>query len=253
MNIKKFFLRCFILISIMTLGVACSNRSEFTIKGRLSDVDDGVVVTLLGFGNDTIKNGRFLFKGEIESDAELLGIMIMNNGPMSMPILPVWAAPGAKIKIKGKSELTPLWEVKSSVPNQKEENLYTNENRDNIAEQTRINMELIDLQIKYRNVSSEDEIMAYREVANSLKLKLDELKIKEIYTNISIMEKTDISPIWLNKMNGLAGTLFFRKSTLSADQYGYLIEKVWKLYDRMSEEDKNSPVGNQILLRLEQL
>ena len=257
MKVKMSFFRCCILACIMAFGVACSNQGgssgKFTIKGKLSDVDDGVVISLLGFENDTVRNGRFEFAGEAGPDAELLGLMVIDDGPISMPLLAVWIAPGAKIKINGKGKLTPLWTVQSSVPNQKEENLYTNENRDNIAEQARINIELIDLLTKSRAASSEDQVLAYREVSNFLMTKLDSLKIREIYSNISVMEKTAVSPIWLNKMNGLAGILFFRKSSLSAEQSGYLIKKAWELYNKMSEEDKNTPIGNQILRSLEQL
>jgi peroxiredoxin len=263
---KKSLLKLCLLACITLFGVACSNSvkltgNEFIIEGIISGVEDRAVLTLSrvdDFGyrtliaSDTIKEGRFTFRGEAESNQDKLDIMSRSEG-FTNGLLIVWAAPRVKIKINGTDKLIPLWEVKSSVPYQKEENRYKNNNRDIIAEIARVMEERTDLLlVKIRAAASEDEKNAYIKISDSLGVVSRSLSVKQLYNNITIMEKADINPIWLLNMRSLT---FAVKNPdglydLDAEQSAYLRKKAEELYDRMSEKDRTSLVGYLITSQL---
>ena len=257
---KSAFFRFCLLACVPFFGVACSGSeklqgNEFLIEGEISGVEDGTVVNLFRedefsgkrIASDTLKNGRFMFKEEAESNTDKLSVMPRGEGfpPMS---LQVWAAPGSKIKIKGKGKLHPLWEVKSSVPYQKEQNLYQEKNRNIIAETARISTERNDVMSKIMAASSKEETLPYRKITDSLAVIMDSLWLTEIMADVDIVEKTNISPIWLQKMVAVA-----YKSNPSNDNKEYyrdLRKKAEALYGRMSEEDRNTLYGARITANL---
>jgi len=249
---KKYF----IITCIIYLGFACNhsvNSNEFIIKGKLSGVDDGVVVGYYRGGipaTDTVRNGRFTIRGET-TDQVIGNITIMGN--IDPTVLRVWVAPGAKVKIKGNGRLSVLWNVKSAVPYQKEENRYTNAIRDSKSKVAGILLELREVRTKAMTASSEGEALSYGKIADSLSEVWRSLEvehgIKEVCSDINIMEKTDITLVWLYKLANLADVLQYYTS-LSAEHSMYFREKGWELYGRMSEEDKSSPIGYKILAAL---
>jgi len=221
--------------------------NEFLIEGRLSGVDDGMAIRLyrknvvgeLHIAFDTVKNGRFKFTGEATTNPEQLIFYSFEEGALPMGAT-VWIEPKAKVKIKGKGKFHLLWEVKSSVPYQKEENRYQNKSRDIIAEMARIHIMRYDLIKKRSAASSENEALAYTKVADSLVAIVPSLHLKRFLANISIMENTNITPVWLNKMEE------FTSSFQNPNFFPELREKALELYDRMSEENKNTPTGYKI-------
>ena len=244
------------IVGITLLGVACSRSvklqgNEFLIEGEISGVEDGAVINLVRWdefsgkiiASDTLRNGRFMFKEEAESNTDKLSISPRGEGfpPMS---LYVWAAPGAKIKIKGNGKLHPLWEVKSSVPYQKEQDLYKNKSRYIIVESARISIERNAAMSKVIAASSREESIPYRKIVDSLDVIADSLWLTGILEDVDIIEKTNISPIWLEKMVSVA-----YKSTPSNDgeeYYDDLRKRAETLYGRMSKEDKNTLYGSRI-------
>ena len=257
---KNSFFRFCLLVCISLFSVACSRSdklsgNEFLIEGRLSGVEDGVVINLqrldgnagMTIASDTIRNGRFVFKEKTESESEQMTIIPRGEDFLPMS-LDVWVAPGVKIKINGKGKLHPVWEVKSSIPFQKEENRYTNKSRNFIVERLCLSVERDDLWKKASAASSEDETRAYRKTADSLEVITKSLRIKELYANMDIMEKTNVSPIWLDKMRHI--TQMLKYGDLSAENDSELRNKAEALYGRMSEEDKNSQLGYIITAQL---
>ena len=256
---SSFFRFCLLAcIPLFSVVYSCSDKlsgNEFLIEGRLSGVEDGVVINLERWdGNvvetiasDTVRNGCFILKEKTESDMERMTIYLQDEGfpPMS---LVVWVAPGAKIKINGKGKLHPLWKVKSSIPYQKEENRYANNNRDIIAESARLSVERDDLMTKARAAASEDEALTCGKAADSLGIIRKSLRMKEIHADMGIMGKTNISPVWLSKMRGI--TQMLKYGNLGAEDDGELRKKAEVLYVRMSEEDKSTPLGYLITTQL---
>ena len=242
----KTFLKHYLLACITLFSVACSNSAkltdnEFLIEGKISGVEDGFMIMLFSSDNwgfqliDTVKNGRFTFKGKALPDPELMYIVPFSDWFPSMA-LNVWVAPGSKTKIKGKGKVHLGWKVKSTFPYQKEENRYAKgiwqgKNFYNAVRYSQINVELRDRSIRFYN----------REILNNLIEEFNELTLQLLFVNISIMEKTEVSHVWLKKM------LLISKHLRSYDRSNpELREKAKELYGRMSEEDKITPIGNEI-------
>ena len=255
----SFFRFCF-FACIPLFSVACSNSeklsgNEFLIEGKISGVEDGVIINLLRWdgdagetiASDTVMNGRFIFRKETVSDMERLTIESWDEGFPSMS-LGVWVAPKAKIEVIGKGKLHVFWNVKSRIPYQKEENRYTNNSRDIISESVRFSAESDDLRTKARAASSENEALTYRKTADSLGVIRKSLRLKELDADMTIMEKTNTSPVWLNKMRGITQMLMY--GNLNTETDGELRKKAEGLYAKMSEEDKNTPLGYLITSQL---
>lgn len=257
---KSAFFRFCLLVCIPFFGVACSNSeklqdNEFLIEGKISGVEDGVVINLVRWdeytgktiASDTLKNGRFMFKGEAESNTDKLTVSPQGDGFPST-FLYVWITPGTKVKIKGKGKLHSLWEVKSSVPFQKEQNLYKEKSRDIIAKTARLSIERHDVFSKMMAASSRDEAIPYRKIVDSLDIIGDSLWLMGILADVNIMEKTNISPIWLENM--VSVSYKSKPSNDGKEYYGDLRKRAEALYGRMSEDDKNTLYGARIAANL---
>ena len=105
-------------------------------------------------------------------------------------------------------------------------------------------VDINDLRTKERAASSEDESVTYKKSADSLNTIRHLLSIKQSFSYIEIMEKTDISPVWLDKMQTITSKL--NNPNVDAKY----IDKIEALYSRMSEEDKNTPWGYRITANL---
>ena len=263
---KNPFFKFCLLVCILLFSVACSRSeklkgNEFLIEGTLSDIEDGVVIILgrvkdnnRSYGGsriatDTVRNGHFSFKGEAVSNPDWLYLLSGNDVFVSMQ-QNIWVAPGVKVKIKGKGKIPSLWEVKSSVPYQKEENRYTNESRDIIAESVRVDIERSDMMKKIMAAPSGDESFPYRKIADSLTVIRYSLMIKQFFAELAVMEQTNISVIWLDRMQKIAGALSNVSDIASEEQAYQLRKKVIELYGKMSEEDKKMPRGQLIAVSL---
>jgi len=243
-SLFKFWL--LVCMSFFSVACLCSEKltgNEFLIEGRIFGVEDGGVIHLLrgkSIATDTLSDGRFTFKEEALSDMEQLVVVSWDEGFIAMPLF-VWVAPGAKIKINGKGKLFPTWNVKSSVPNQKEENRYKKKTRNIIAEYSHMEVEINNLRTKASTDSSGDEALKYRTAADSLRVTSDSLRDKEFFINMDIMTKTNTSPVWLDKMLGVVRRLRYANSDNIE-----LRKKAETLYGRISEDDKNTSSGYQI-------
>ena len=258
---KRLFFGFCLLASIILFGLACSRSEklsgdEFLIEGELSGVEDGTVIDLVRWdentgkviASDTLRNGHFIFKENAESDTDKLSVSPRGEDFPSMS-LHVWAAPGVKIKIKGSGKIHPLWSVISSAPYQKEQNLYTDKSRDIIAESASISIERSKVIPKIMSASSREEALPYMKIVDSLDAIAEPLWLAQIFADVELMEKaSDISLIWLEKMVSVA--YYSKPSNDSKEYYGELREKAEKLYGKMSEENKNTLYGARITANL---
>ena len=253
---KSSIFRFCLLVYISLFCVACSHSeklsgNEFLIEGKISGVEDGVVIDLLRWddntgmriASDTLRNGRFILKEEVETATERMTISPRGDGFPSM-FLYVWGSPKAKVKIEGKGKLFPLWEVKSPVSYQKEENLYKSKSKDIIAEEAHISIEKGKAFSKIMAASSRDEALPYMKIVDSLDVINDALRIKRIFADIGIMEKTEISTTWFDKMRVISYEV--KPSYADKEHYNELRKRVEALYFKMSEEDKTTPQGYRI-------
>jgi len=251
---KSLFFGFCLLACITLISYACSNSvklsgNEFLIEGKISGIEDGTTIELSMRDVDgkrisivdTLKNGRFNFKAETSSDLDQVMIFNRNDNGFPPMQLRVWIAPGAVIKINGNGKLHPTWEVKSTIPNQKEENHYANNSREIIAQYARVTIEINELGTKSRAAVTEEEANEFIKTRNSLIPLIDSLNLKRAFADIEIMEKTAVSPIWLEKMNSIANR--YKLADRDNNMIANLLQKAQELYGRISEDDKNSPLG----------
>ena len=85
-------------------------------------------------------------------------------------------------------------------------------------------------------------------IVDSLDVISDSLRVIENSAYIGILEKTDITPIWLEKMRNI--TWLVTPSKKDKEYYGELRKKVETLYSKMSEEDKLTSYGSHITVQL---
>jgi thiol-disulfide isomerase/thioredoxin len=191
------------------------------------------------------KNGRFIYTVEGVYQPEKMTI----SGSLFSQSLPldIWVASGQKIKITGKGSLPPLWEVESSIPYQKEANLYTNNSRAIITELAHISAERD--KIETWSSFSHDVIASHKKIDSLNRAKNTfSLRSKQIFADLDIMYKTDISPVWLDKMLNITKSL--KHPDFSTKHAGNIRKKVKELYNRISDTDKNTPLGYEITANL---
>ena len=129
-------------LCLATLATACAPQvadNEYLITGTVTEVPDSATVRLLAQnGNllketacDTIIGGRFELRDTLSS-LQQLSLMVIGEGFPNY-FLNVWVAPGQHIEVSGNDKLFPLWNVKSDIKEQQEENRFV----DHVREQQR--------------------------------------------------------------------------------------------------------------------
>ena len=239
-GMKKIFLAaCISLACIACNETVKLTGNEFLLEGKISDIEDGAVIELfrldgdigLPVGSDTVRNGRFMFVKEAVSEVDEMHISSRSKGFPSM-YLTVWVSPGKRIKITGEGKALPAWRVKSSIPYQKEENLYADKTR-----ALRKEMAILDIQA--------ESGMYGRDSLNMIE---DSLTLRESLIEAEVMKKTAISPIWMDKMDGIAITL--RYNDTRDGRYDELRKAAETLYKRIPASELETPAGYGITARL---
>ena len=101
---------------------------------------------------------------------------------------------------------------------------------------------------KAKAAVTEEESKEFIKTRNSLIPIVDSLTLKRVFSDIEIMEKTEVSPIWLERMNYLANR--YKLADPGNNMIANLLQKAQELYERISEDDKNSPLGFAIKTNL---
>ena len=262
---KSRFLKFCLLACIPFFSITCSESlkltgNEFLIEGIISNVEDGAVISLSRWEGDsgtrieqdTIQNGRFMIKAEAILNPERMTITVSGDDEFPPMFLGVWVAPKTKIKISGKGKMHPLWEVKSPIKYQKEESRYVKNSRDVIAENAKNsivrNAAMQKIMAAMMAGSSGDVVLVEKMLVDSLDVLSKQLQLRQTSLNIDLMEKTEISPVWLNKMREIATAIKY--SDPDAEYSAILRKKAEALYDRMSEDDKTTHIGYRITATL---
>ena len=119
-----------ILAALMLAG--CSPKvdaDKFLIEGRVENIPDSVAMKLCVLNGglystiaaDTAIGGHFSFADTISAVKKLF-LLVKADG-FSTRTLPVWAAPGEYITIKGEDRLLSTWIVNSNLDEQRDENM----------------------------------------------------------------------------------------------------------------------------------
>ena len=156
--------------------------------------------------------------------------------------LDIWVKPGAEIKISGANKLIRTWNVKSNVQEQLEENEYKAKTKDNIVRSQEIMRDAYAL-FDERNVFSErrNEIKQKMDLLYKLD---DSLNMLIFQVEFELMKKAEThSHVWMIKLHQHSRYVRY------TNNYPYK-ETVVELYKKMSNEEKNSELGQIIGLNL---
>ncbi|MBR5612371.1 MAG: AhpC/TSA family protein [Bacteroidaceae bacterium] len=239
---KTLLLGLFLLIGLMVQA-----QNEITIDGKVANVKDGLVITVVRYdgrvGNtiatDTIKSGRFYFEVKPEKEFDNLSLFVLSNDFPSM-FREVYATPNTHIQVNGKDNLICTWEVKSNVKEQKEFDRYLYAAKDLWIEYQRI---MVKIGGCWEIVDSSTATSEEKQVAKDEIKKLHEqtgkiqLEIKKV--EIGLMKDSPVTTIWMDKLYELSMSVRY------GTNYPYT-EEVKTLYARMSEEQKQSSLGQLI-------
>ena len=243
---KTLLLSLLLLISLMVQA-----QNEITIDGKVANVKDGLVVSLFRtdgrvgstIAQDTIENGRFHFKVKPEKELDKLSLFVHSTDFPSMS-REVYASPNAHIQVNGKDNLIYTWEVKSNVKEQKESDRYLYAAKDLWIEYQRIMAEVSGCWgvVDSSTATAEEKSVAKSKI-KELHAKTIEMTLKIHEKEIDMLKRMPVTVIWLNKMYDIS--MDFRY----IENFPFTKE-VKTLYTRMSEEQKQSSLGQLITANL---
>ena len=223
-------------------------EGEFVIYGELQNVPDGSVLELLrSEGNlmpritsDTVMDGKFVFRDTItDSQAHKLRLTARSKG-FPNTFLNIWVKSGAYVKITGNDCLHSLWHVESDVPEQHDENLFSEVA---LAERK----QMLTYVTEWNDVYSTGlqhglDKPTLRKVDSLLKLFLplvDSIALREL----NYMKEAPVTAVWLDRYATYVTFLQWNKS------FGHE-DLIRSLYDRMSEADRATEEGQLITVYL---
>lgn len=241
----------FFFALFLTLLSACSQTSnEFSIIGHIEGVEDGDSVLLFTvegrvgkrFMGDTIRNGRFTFKGETDSLRELRMIAMGEKFPSTT--IPVWIKPGSKTRITGNGYYITSWSIQSNVKEQKDEEMYRDATRSLATTSDSL------LWLYYREgdkigkAGSDEERLKQRVATRLIRQQLDSIAFIQHRIIFDVMISQPVTEQWIDRLQ-----MYAQSSAAYASMTTYPeenIRKMQELYDRLSEEQRQTRKGELI-------
>ena len=219
-------------------------EGEFVIYGELQNVPDSSVLELLRadgrihrlIDSDTVINGKFIFRDTItDSQAHKLRLTARSKG-FPNTFLNIWVKSGAYVKITGNDCLHSLWHVESDVPEQHDENLFSEVA---LAERKQMLTYVTEWNDVYSTGLQQGlDKPTLKKVDSLLKLFLplvDSIALHEL----NYMKEAPVTTVWLDRYQNYAGYLQWNK------KFGHE-DLIRSLYDRMSEADRVTAAGQLI-------
>lgn len=235
----------------LLVGLAMQAQDEIIIDGKVTNVKDGLIVSLFRrdgrvgstIATDTIENGKFYFNVKPEKELDKLSLFVHSTDFPSMS-REVYATPNAYIQVNGKDNLIYTWEVESNVKEQKESDRYLYAAKDLWIEYQRIMAEVSGCWgvVDSSTTTAEEKSIAKSRI-KELHSQTIEMTLKIHEKEIDMLKRMPVTIIWLNKMYGIS--MNFRY----IENFPYT-EEVRALYTRMSEEQKQSSLGQLITANL---
>ena len=235
----------------LLVGLAMQAQDEIIIDGKVTNVKDGLIVSLFRrdgrvgstIATDTIENGKFYFNVKPEKELDKLSLFVHSTDFPSMS-REVYATPNAYIQVNGKDNLIYTWEVESNVKEQKESDRYLYAAKDLWIEYQRIMAEVSGCWgvVDSSTTTAEEKSIAKSRV-KELHSQTIEMTLKIHEKEIDMLKRMPVTIIWLNKMYEISMNFRYIENFPST-------EEVRALYTRMSEEQKQSSLGQLITANL---
>lgn len=221
-----------------------SPEGEFVIYGKLQNMPDSLVIKLSQLDSesmhvitsDTVVAGTFVLRDTI-TDSNARKLFLSIKEPVLFDIyLTIWVNSGACVHITGEDRLVPLWRVQSNVPEQRYETAFSLlnllERKQQLIYKAEVDkLHLRPLEAYYDPTISEKEDSLFR----LIRLYRDSIRLRELH----YMKEAPVTPVWLDRYYTYASFLRWNKDFGHADL-------IRSLYDRMSESDRATKIGQII-------
>ena len=219
-------------------------EGEFVIYGELQNMPDSLVIELSQLDresmhvitSDTVVAGTFVLRDTI-TDSKACKLFLSIKEPVLFDAyLNVWVKSGACVHITGENRLVSLWRVQSNVPEQRYETAFSLLNLLERKQQLIYMAEMGELHSRsleayYDQTIAEKEDSLFR----LIRLYRDSMALRELH----YMKEAPVTPVWLDRYHTYASFLRWNKDFGHADL-------IRSLYDRMSESDRATKIGQII-------
>ena len=228
---KKSVLGCLCLTALVTACAPQVADNEYLIAGTVTDVPDSTVVHLQKLNDqfftavacDTVMQGRFELRDTVSSSQRLC--LTINGKGYPNYLLNLWVAPGQYIELKGNGKLFPLWDVKSDIAEQQEENRFANYTREPQK------------QILEYNIQESDILTALSDKKHQGN--------KRTRMEVECMKTAPVSQIWLEKLETNATLTRFAAADTAFQDYAAFIAPLKELYMTLPDSIKQTATAQK--------
>ena len=241
------------------LMVACTQKAPENgalIQGRVTGLDPEDIITAelfqheggvgIGIGTDTLRNGRFSFRLDSLSEAEhyMISLIrprgsyvdVVNYGPE------IYLEPGAFVRIKGEGKHFRSARIDSPVKDQKLRQQYLKKMSRgdwNALDDIQAHRYLVVNEMYYGEGLTPEQKDSLRVVAQQDLGVSNEISERLLLQDMELLKTEEIGAFALDRLLTLALQVSMGKKENR--------EAVLHLYDRLSDEQKNSSAGMEIL------
>lgn len=252
-----------ILVSTIVLLASCAEKAPQNgalIFGQASGLDSDDIITAVlyqevsgigkGIQTDTLKNGRFVFRLDslAEADYYLISLLrpressddVINYGPE------IYLEPGAVVRIKGEGKHFRTARIDSPVKDQRLRQRFLDKMSQedwDALDDIKAHRQHVNNELYYGDGLSLEQKDSLRKVAQQDLEISREISDRLSRQELKLLETEEIGAFALRRINGLA-----YKVSLGNNEYR---EAVLRLYDRLTDDQKASRDGMEVLNFLE--
>ena len=244
-------------LCLATLATACAPQvadNEYLMTGTVTEVPDSAIVSLYTQnGNllketarDTIIGGRFELRDTL-STLQPLSLMVAGEG-FPNTWLNVWVAPGQHIKVSGNGRLFPLWNVKSDIAEQQEENRFVDYTREQKRQILAYNaQETIFFTQMFSKEHREDESFqkAMWNKVDSVRKLSAPFEFESARREVELMKTTPVSLPWLDRLESNALMVKIAANDTTRQAYTALSAPLKELYAALPDSVKQTPTAQR--------
>lgn len=251
---KKSVLGCLCLTALLTACTPQVADNEYLIAGTVTDVPDSTVVHLQKLNDqfftavacDTVMQGRFELRDTVSSSQRLC--LTINGKGYPNYLLNLWVAPGQYIELKGNGKLFPLWDVKSDIAEQQEENRFANYTREPQKQILEYNIQESDiltaLSDKKHQGNKEYQEAAWNKIDSIQRLSLP-FMLERTRMEVECMKTAPVSQIWLEKLETNATLTRFAAADTAFQDYAAFIAPLKELYMTLPDSIKQTATAQK--------
>lgn len=251
---KKSVLGCLCLTALVTACAPQVADNEYLIAGTVTDVPDSTVVHLQKLNDqfftavacDTVMQGRFELRDTVSSSQRLC--LTINGKGYPNYLLNLWVAPGQYIELKGNGKLFPLWDVKSDIAEQQEENRFANYTREPQKQILEYNIQESDI----LTVLSDKKHQGNKEYQEAAWNKIDSIQrlsvpfmLERTRMEVECMKTAPVSQIWLEKLETNATLTRFAAADTAFQDYAAFIAPLKELYMTLPDSIKQTATAQK--------